>query len=120
LKRKAMQKEISGIDPDAMELLRAYSWPGNVRELENVMERAVALENGPSISSATLPDYLRNMSIETYRFNSSDVPTLEQQEMRYIRWMLEKYDGNKTRAAAGMGIDRVSLWRKLKKYGLPS
>ncbi len=120
LKRKAMHKEISGIDPDAMDLLRAYSWPGNVRELENVMERSVALENGPSISSATLPDYLRNLSIETYRFNSSDVPTLEQQEMRYIRWMLEKYDGNKTRAAAGMGIDRVSLWRKLKRYGIPS
>ena len=65
-----------------------------------------------------LPDHLCNLSIETYRQPSGSIPTLIEQEQRYIRWVMEKCDGNKTRAAAIMGIDRVSLWRKLKRYGI--
>ena len=117
-KSRAMKKEIDAIQPEAMELLRRYSWPGNVRELENIMERAVALENGPMIRVADLPDYIHNVTIETYRHTPSDIPTLEDQEKRYIQWVLEKNEGNKTKAAKIMGIDRVSLWRKLKRYGI--
>ena len=113
-----MQKEIDAIEPEAMELLCRYSWPGNVRELENIMERAVALANGPMIRVADLPDYIHNVTIETYRHTPSDIPTLEDQEKRYIQWVLEKNGGNKTKAARVMGIDRVSLWRKLKRYGI--
>ena len=113
-----MKKEIDAIEPEAMDLLCRYSWPGNVRELENIMERAVALNNGPVILVADLPDYIRNQSIETYRYHPSDIPTLEEQEKRYIQWVLERSEGNKTRAARVMGIDRVSLWRKLKRYGI--
>jgi transcriptional regulator with PAS, ATPase and Fis domain len=87
-----------------------------VRELENVIERAVALENGPLIRVTDLPDYICNLSIETYRHHPSDIPTLEEQERRYIQWVLNRNQGNKTRAAKIMGIDRVSLWRKLKRY----
>ena len=47
------------------------------------------------------------------------MPTLEQQESDYIQWVLEQTGGNRTRAAKILGIDRVSLWRKVKKYGLP-
>jgi DNA-binding NtrC family response regulator len=115
-KSRAMKKEIDAIQPEAMDLLSRYSWPGNVRELENVMERAVALENGPVIRVADLPDFIHNVTIETYRHTPSDIPTLEDQEKRYIQWVLEKKGGNKSKAAKIMGIDRVSLWRKLKRY----
>ena len=115
---RAMQKEIDAIEPEAMDLLCRYCWPGNVRELENIIERAVALGNGPVILVADLPDYIRNQSIETYRYHPSDIPTLEEQEKRYIQWVLDRSEGNKTHAAKIMGIDRVSLWRKLKRYGI--
>jgi len=115
-KSSAMKKEIDAIEPEAMELLSRYSWPGNVRELENVIERAVALANQPIIRAANLPDYICNLSIETYRHRPSDIPTLEEQERRYIQWVVKRSDGNKTRAAKIMGIDRVSLWRKLKRF----
>jgi DNA-binding NtrC family response regulator len=117
-KNQAMKKEIDAIEPEAMDLLCRYSWPGNVRELENIMERAVALENGPVIRVADLPDYVHNLTIETYRHTPSDIPSLEDQEKRYIQWVLDKSGGNKTKAAKIMGIDRVSLWRKLKRYGI--
>jgi two-component system, NtrC family, response regulator HydG len=117
-KRRGLKKEIDAIEPEAMDLLCRYSWPGNVRELENIVERAVALESGPAILVADLPDYIRNQSIETYRHHPSDIPTLEEQEKRYIQWVLDRTEGNKTRAAKIMGIDRVSLWRKLKRYGI--
>ena len=117
-KCEAMNKDIQTIDRESMELLCQYSWPGNVRELENVIERAVALENGPTICVNDLPEYINMLSVETYRRKSADLPTLEEQEQDYIKWVLEKSDWNKTKAAKIMGIDRVSLWRKLKRFGL--
>ena len=65
-----------------------------------------------------LPEYISNLSIETYRRNDSGLPTLEDQEKNYIKWVLDKCEGNKTNAAKIMGIDRVSLWRKIKRYGM--
>ncbi len=115
-KSQAAKKDIRGIDRKAMALLCQYSWPGNVRELENVIERAVAMRNGQVIRKDDLPEYINTLSIETYRQATSAIPTLEEQEKRYIKWVLEKCEGNKTRAAQIMGIDRVSLWRKLKRF----
>ena len=115
---KQMRPEIPHIDQAAMDLLCRYSWPGNVRELENVIERAVTLAKGDTIAQEHLPDYICNLSIETYRFSQGPLPTLEDQEKRYIQWVLDKTDNNKTQAAKIMGIDRVSLWRKLKRFGL--
>lgn len=115
---KKMRPAMPNIDEAAMELLRQYSWPGNVRELENVIERAVAIAVGEIVNQSHLPDYIRNLSIETYRFNHGPLPTLEDQEKRYIQWVLNETDHNKTQAAKIMGIDRVSLWRKLKRYGI--
>jgi DNA-binding NtrC family response regulator len=118
LKSAQMGKAVEGIEQEALNLLSRYSWPGNVRELENVLERALALETGPLILAADMPEYIQNLSIETYRHRPSEIPSLEEQEISYIRWVLEKCSGNKTQAARIMGIDRVSLWRKLKKYGI--
>ncbi|HMB31619.1 MAG TPA: sigma 54-interacting transcriptional regulator, partial [Desulfohalobiaceae bacterium] len=117
-KMKDFDKNIKEIDPEAMELLNAYTWPGNVRELENVVERAVALTNRDVIKVDVLPEYIRSLSIETFRRHSSKVPTMEEQEIEYIQWILNKCNGNKTKAAQMMGIDRVSLWRKMKRYGI--
>ncbi len=117
-KSKSMKKEVSAIDDEAMKLLTQYAWPGNVRELENVIERAVAFQNGPRITASNLPDDIKNLSIETYRYSPEGPPTLEEQEKRYIRWVLDQCSGNKSRAARIMNIDRVSLWRKIKRYGL--
>jgi DNA-binding NtrC family response regulator len=119
-KNKAMNKDVQNIKKEPMELLCQYGWPGNIRELENVIERAVALANGPEITVGDLPDYIGNLSVETYRREDSEVPTLEEQEKNYIKWILDKCEGNKTKAAKIMDIDRVSLWRKIKRYGMES
>ena len=117
-KTASMDKNIQEIDREAMEALSKYSWPGNVRELENIIERAVALANGPAILAGDLPEYIKNLSIETYRRFDSATPTLEELEKNYIKWVLEKCRGNRSKAAKIMEIDRVSLWRKLKRYGM--
>jgi len=119
-KNKAMSKDVQNIKKESMDLLCQYGWPGNIRELENVIERAVALANGPEITVNELPDYISNLSIETYRRADSEIPNLEAQEKNYIKWVLDKCEGNKTKAAKIMGIDRVSLWRKIKRYGMES
>ena len=102
-----------------MEVLSCYEFPGNVRELSNLIERGVALATGTSLEIDQLPDDIRHLRIHAYRGRNETMPTLEQQESDYIQWVLEQTGGNRTRAAKILGIDRVSLWRKVKKYGLP-
>ena len=113
-------KNIISVSPQVMGTLMRHDFPGNIRELENVIERAVALANGPEITVNELPEYIGNLSIETYRREQSEIPTLEDQEKNYIKWVLDKSEGNKTKAAKIMGIDRVSLWRKMKRYDMES
>ena len=67
---------------------------------------------------AHLPEDLRELSIRTFRKKEGKIPSLEEQEMTYINWVLGEVGHNKTIAAQILGIDRVSLWRKLKKFGI--
>jgi len=67
---------------------------------------------------AHLPEDLKELSIRTFRKKEGKIPSLEEQEMGYVQWVLKEAGGNRTAAAQILGIDRVSLWRKLKKYGL--
>ncbi len=113
-----MQKKVTEIAEDVITLLMNYDFPGNVRELENIIERGVALTNGTAVETGHLPEDLRELSIKTFRKKEGKIPSLEEQEMAYIQWVLNEVGGNKTLAAQILGIDRVSLWRKLKKYGL--
>lgn len=115
-----MHKEIREISPEVMAILQGYDFPGNVRELENIIERGVALANGSAIEVAHLPEDLKVISIKTFRKKEGKIPSLEDQEIAYIQWVLKEVGGNKTTAAQILEIDRVSLWRKLKKYGLES
>ena len=113
-----MKKNITEISPDVIAVLMNYDFPGNVRELENIIERGVALSTLGSIEIIHLPEDLRELNIRTFRRKEGKIPSLEDQEMSYINWVLAEVGGNKTLAAQILGIDRVSLWRKLKKYGL--
>ena len=113
-----MHKKVQGIAPDALELLTSYAYPGNVRELANIMERAVALCDQDTITPRDLPPDLAAVELASFARPSGDTPTLEEMERRYIEHILEISGGVRTRAAAILGIDRVSLWRKMKKFGL--
>lgn len=115
---RAGNKAVKEISLDALEILTSYSYPGNVRELENIMERAVALAGQETIELKDLPFDLQQMEIHTFRRRENQLLTLEEREKEYIQWILQQMDGNKSRTAEVLGIDRVSLWRKLKKYGL--
>jgi DNA-binding NtrC family response regulator len=113
-----MKKHVTEIAPDVIGLLMNYDFPGNVRELENIIERGVALTSGNTIELGHLPEDLRELNIRTFRKKEGRIPSLEEQEIAYIKWVLNEVGGNKTVASQVLGIDRVSLWRKLKKFGL--
>lgn len=119
-KNLEQQKDIKGFAPDTIKFLKNYSWPGNIRELENVVERMVTLTKKDLITPEDLPSYLKGMDIVIYNKEPSEIPSLEEVEKKYIYWVLEQCNFNKTKAAKLIGIDRVSLWRKLKKYNLES
>jgi len=110
-----MQRATASISDEAMELLIGYGYPGNVRELENIIERGVAIAAGPRLEVAHLPEDLREQTIRTFRKKAGRIPSLEEQERDYIQWVLQEARGNQTLAAQILGIDRVSLWRKLKR-----
>ncbi len=113
-----MGKKVESISDDVMHLLSGYGFPGNIRELENIIERGVALAKGDVLETAHLPEDLKRMSLKVFRREAGKIPSLDDQEKSYIQWVLKEVDGNRSRAAAILGIDRVSLWRKLKRYGL--
>ena len=114
---KSSGKEVTGITETAAEKLLAYSWPGNVRELRNVMERALALTRYDSVTVEDLPATIRNHRGGTV-FIGGDDPTelvpLEEVERRYIEHVLQTVDQNRTQAARILGLDRKTLYRKLK------
>lgn len=113
-----MGKEVNDIAPAALSLLLGYPYPGNVRELENLIERGVALARSHELTVAELPTALAQQAAPALPDTQENLPTLADREEEYIRYVLERADGNRTKAAQTLGIDRVSLWRKLKKYGL--
>jgi DNA-binding NtrC family response regulator len=112
-------KSITDISGDMMTALIRHDFPGNVRELENLIERAVTLNNGQELQASDLPGYLQPGAEGADHDETKDkLLTLEERERHYIKRVLEQTGGNKTRAAEVLGIDRVSLWRKIKKYSL--
>ena len=103
--------------PAAERLMMAYDWPGNVRELRNVLERATVLANGALILPSDLPPQLQNVSVST-KSGSVLVGDMEEIQRRAILEALAKTNGNKTQAAALLGISRRNFIYKLRDYGL--
>jgi len=115
----AMGKDVRDIEPEALRMLARYDYPGNIRELANIIERGVALATGPSLEVAQLPEVLKELHVRVLPVTAGGgMATLEAHEAEYIRQVLEQTRGNRSKAAEILGIDRVSLWRKIKRYGL--
>lgn len=114
--RLAFRKQVYDLDDQALAALVGYSFPGNVRELENIIERAVALADGETISLADLPEDIRRLEFDT--IEGDGLPTLAEMERSYVIKILEKTGYNKKLAAEVLGMPRTTLWRKLKEYGV--
>jgi DNA-binding NtrC family response regulator len=108
-----LSKSIAGFTAEARELLIGYKWPGNVRELENVIERAVILCECDQIGA-------EDLSISSYSAvaEMSVNPSLEEMEKNYILRVLKEAGNNQSKASQLLGIDRKTLYLKLKKYGI--
>jgi two-component system, NtrC family, response regulator PilR len=128
--RNSMSKKIDGISPEAMRRLESYDWPGNVRELENTIERAVALESGPEISLAVLPDRVAGSASahgsalgepDSVRIPPEGVDfewVVADTERRYLQAALEKSGGVRTQAAEMLKISYRSFRHFAKKHNL--
>jgi DNA-binding NtrC family response regulator len=125
---KELKREIKHISVDAMELLMKYEWPGNIRELENIVQRAIVLEKGDTLTREHLPMAIRavepevRVDLERLATNRSFFEAVreivEDVEKQLILKALNKTGGNRTKAAADLMLDRKSLFNKMKKYGL--
>lgn len=109
-------RTVKGITEDALDSLMHYNWKGNVRELENVIERAINLMEGDMIKTTDLPDYIlqRDETKETKRRSA----TLRELEKMHILHVMRETGGNRVKAAEILGIDKTTLWRKAKRYGI--
>jgi len=99
----------------AMTVLMGHSWPGNVRELENALEHALVLSRGGTIEARHLPPELGRKS---GRQVLGEVPLHSDQEKELLAAALQTAGWNRSRAARQLGIDRTTLWRKIREYGL--
>ncbi len=114
---------VSGIEPEAMEILLAYPWPGNIRELENVLERALVLTEGSRLAAADLPEAVRVPSPggASGRFRDDDLSVKRQTaelERFLIQRALERTGGNRTAAAGLLELSPRALRYKIQDYGL--
>ena len=100
----------------ALQSLRSYNWPGNVRELENVIQRLVVMTDGDAIDVPDLPTLMRFSALRKTGFTR----TLAEVEAEYISNVLASVNGNKTRAAELLGINRKTLREKLRRIEKPS
>ncbi len=116
-------KNIEGFDADALAAMRDYNWPGNVRELQNIVERAALLGKGPELGVKDLPSHVSDSFVPT----TFEVPTgkkqtlkeaLEGPERMIILQVLRDNNWNRNETADQLGINRTTLYKKMKKLGL--
>jgi DNA-binding NtrC family response regulator len=101
------------VSPEAEVVLRAHRWPGNVRELENAVERAMVVGRGATLEARDLPLAAQNGAADHAQARS-----LSALEKEHIGRVLRECEGNVTRAAKVLGIDRATLYNKLRRHGL--
>jgi transcriptional regulator with PAS, ATPase and Fis domain len=111
---KKQGKTVTGLSDNAMKALMGYNWPGNVRELENTIERLLVFAQGKTIRSR---DLVYSNTVLSQMMSSEPI-RLEEMEREHIVKVMSRANGNKTKAAKLLGIDRKTLRIKLKKYGI--
>ncbi|MCK5404120.1 MAG: sigma 54-interacting transcriptional regulator [Desulfobulbaceae bacterium] len=116
--RKKTEKQIAGISREALDILIHYSWPGNVRELINVIEYAFVLCPGGQITVQYLPSTLQT----AFPSVPLDMPGLRRENEETSRQALinalKACGGNQSKAAKMLGVSRVTVWKRMKKYGI--
>jgi len=114
-------KRVNGVEPAAMEALKAHTWPGNVRELENVIHRSLLLADGSVIELDDLPSGLGSGTASPTAESSAPISvamSLDELEQAAIQKALKRHGGNLSDVARQLGIGRSTLYRKLEQYGL--
>ncbi|WP_338450689.1 sigma 54-interacting transcriptional regulator [Niallia oryzisoli] len=116
LKRSASKigKRVTSIHPEVLLLMQQYEWPGNIRELENVIDAGVYLTANKEIQIEDLPEYLKNHSFETEERSLKDI--VEKTERKVIEDALKRFNFDKNKAAAALGIGNSTIYEKIKKY----
>lgn len=108
------------ISRPTMEILLNFDYPGNIRELENILEHALIISQESEILPHHLPDYIQRPT-QVPKANEKQIPeyaeNLHRKERRRIEQALTRHGGNRARTAQALGIDRTTLWRKMKRYG---
>jgi DNA-binding NtrC family response regulator len=119
------ERPLEGIAPEALAVLEGYAWPGNIRELQNVIERACALADGPTVHVRDLPEHLRGRGRSASAVLAKDLPLREAREAwlrafteEYLTELLRRHGGNISQAAKTAGVDRKTLHRLLAKHGI--
>ncbi|WP_198262836.1 sigma-54-dependent transcriptional regulator [sulfur-oxidizing endosymbiont of Gigantopelta aegis] len=115
---KKYQRTIEGFDAQSLQLLKTYQWPGNVRELSNIIERAVALSDTELLHLDEIPVSVQAPGQDTSEQIDSDQPTLAELERRYIFKLLDANNDNREKTASILGVNKSTLWRKLKEYNV--
>lgn len=119
LRQADSAKKVRDIDAAAMKLLCGYNYPGNVRELRHIMERAAVLCSGDMVTPAHLPpEVSERPAASTGRESERVFVSLEENERNYLAEVMQAAGGSAGKAAALLGINRGTLWRKLKRFGL--
>lgn len=114
----SLKKEVRTLSKETLNLLLDYDWPGNVRELEHAVERAVLVCDSEDILPEHLPPEIQFPEERRIRGAGEEGRSLEAVEKEYIKMILKKTGGHKSNAASILGMDRRTLYRKLKKYGI--
>jgi len=124
----ALQRNVTGFEPEVLRALTGYGWPGNVRELENAIERAVAVTKDAVLSVRDLPAEVTGAAAEeippallaTMPYRDALELARERVSRDYLTALMREFDGNVTRAAERAGMERESLHRLLRRYGVRS
>jgi DNA-binding NtrC family response regulator len=116
-KRQEKGSRVAGFSKSALKLLLDYDWPGNIRELEHAVEHAEIVAKGENLQAEDWPEALRVQKQITMH-SIAPLYSLEQVEKIYIEQVLKHSNYNQNQATAVLGIDRKSLWRKIKKYSI--
>lgn len=115
---REFRKNIRGVTPDAMDLLKSYRWPGNIRELRNAVERAMLLAEGDMLTADLLPVSAAHASTAQTMELPHDGVNLDTLERELVVQALKRTAGNQTKAAALLGLNRDQIRYRIEKFGL--